>query len=97
MRRPPAGPERIADDGTVLHHLLDAIDTKVPLSDLDWARTLLLTEICWASDLLGAGIEFATNIRDEKAAPLLRSIPNKISSYDRFALLVEYAQAHITR
>jgi hypothetical protein len=25
-----------------------------PLSNLDWARALAITEICWASDLLGA-------------------------------------------
>jgi hypothetical protein len=77
----------------LVHHLMDALEHKEPLPDLDWARALLLTEICWASDLLGAGIEFATNIRDEKATPLLRSIQRKISSYDRFALLRDYAQA----
>jgi hypothetical protein len=77
----------------LVHHLMDALEHKEPLPDLDWARALLLTEICWASDLLGAGVEFATNIRDEKATPLLRSIQRKISSYDRFALLRDYAQA----
>jgi hypothetical protein len=40
---------------------------------------------------LGAGIEFATNIRDEKATPLLRSVQRKISSYNRFALLRDHA------
>jgi hypothetical protein len=62
------------------------------LSDLDWARALLLTEICWASSVIGAGIDFGTNIRDEAAAPLLRSIQCKVSTADRFVLLLDNAR-----
>jgi hypothetical protein len=75
----------------LLHQLMEAIEDKKPLSDLDWARALLLTEIGWASQVLGAGIDFATNVRDEKAAPLLRSIQYKVSNYERFALLRDNA------
>jgi hypothetical protein len=71
----------------LLHRLMESIEHKKPLSDLDWVRALLLTEICWASQVLGAGIDFATNVRDEKAAPLLRSIQRKVSNYERFLLL----------
>jgi hypothetical protein len=71
--------------------LRDAIDTGRPLSDLDWARALLLTEICWASDILGAGVEFGTNIRDERALPLLRSIQYKVSNHQRFRLVRDNA------
>jgi hypothetical protein len=52
----------------LVRRLMGAIEGGAPLSDLDWARALLLAEICWASDLLGAGIDFATNFRDEQAA-----------------------------
>jgi hypothetical protein len=75
----------------LVHRLLDAIKTGQPLSDLDWARALLLTEICWASDILGAGVEFGTNIRDERAIPLLRSIQYKVSNDERFRLLRDNA------
>ena len=64
----------------------------VPLSDLDWARALLLTEISWGSDLLGAGIDSATNFRDEIAVGLLRSIQDKISSSGRRQLLQDNAR-----
>jgi hypothetical protein len=51
------------------------------LSDLDWARMHFLTEVSWASDLVGAGVEFRYNgIPDEEAVKLLRSIQRKISS-----------------
>jgi hypothetical protein len=81
---------------TLLHQLMGAIEDKKPLSDLDWARALFLTEISWASDLVGAGIDFATNVRDEKAAPLLRSIQRKVSSYERFRLLRDNARLATT-
>jgi hypothetical protein len=68
-----------------------AIRNTEPLSDLDWARALLLTEISWGSDLLGAGIDSATNFRDEMAVGLLRSIQYKISSSERRQLLQDNA------
>jgi hypothetical protein len=80
----------------LVNRLLEAIEDKKPLSDLDWARALLLTEICWASQLLGAGVDFATNVCDEKAAPLLRSIQRKVSSYNRFLLLRDNARVAVT-
>jgi len=52
---------------------------------------LLHTEISWGSALLGAGLDFATNLTDDRAAPLMRSIQRKVSSYSRFELLVENA------
>ncbi|OBJ51300.1 hypothetical protein [Mycobacterium sp. 1423905.2] len=75
----------------LLSRLIDGVEGKEPLSDLDWAQALFLTEIGWASDVVGSGIDFATNIRDEKAAPLLRSIQRKIVTPERFALLRDNA------
>lgn len=43
---------------------------------MEWTRILLLAEISFASDLLGAGVEFdiVTPWRDPEALPVLRSI-----------------------
>jgi hypothetical protein len=60
-------------------------------------RALLLTEIAWASDLLGAGTEFETNIDDDTALPLLRSLQYKISNAKRRQLLIDNARLTDTR
>lgn len=59
------------------------------MSDLDWARALFLTEISWACDLVGAGVEFelVSPFTDEEAVKLLRSIQRKVSSSYRADLL----------
>ena len=44
-------------DGAV-EELRDTIERQQPLSELDWTRVLVLTEIAWASDVLGAGLDF---------------------------------------
>ena len=41
-----------------------AIKNGQPLSGLDWERALMLTEICWASDILGVASEFGANLPD---------------------------------
>jgi hypothetical protein len=74
---------------TLVRRLREAMRNHESLSNLDWERALLLTEISWASAVLGAGLDFATNFRDEEAAPLLRSIQYKVSNYERFRLLLE--------
>jgi hypothetical protein len=61
------------------------------LSDLDWARALLLTEISWGSDLLGAGLDANTRSYDEVAVRLLRSVQYKVSTDKRRRLLEEHA------
>ncbi len=73
----------------LVDRLLHSIENGQPLTDLDWARALVLSEISWASDLLGAGSEFATSMRDEVAAPLLRSLQSKIATSERIRLLLE--------
>jgi hypothetical protein len=40
--------------------LSEAVERGEPLTDLDWARALFLTEISWASDLVGSGLDFST-------------------------------------
>lgn len=70
--------------------LKEAIREQEPLSDLDWARALFLTEISFASDLVGAGLHFGP-AADESWFRVLRSIQRKISNYDRFLLLRDNA------
>ena len=71
----------------MVKRLRDACWNREPLTDLDWARALLLTEISWGSNLLGAGIDSVSNFKDEIAVDLLRSIQYKVSSWDRRRLL----------
>ena len=59
--------------------LLESVDNKEPLSPFDWTRALLLTEIAWASDLVGSGIEFAKVRSDAEVMPLLRLIQYQVS------------------
>jgi hypothetical protein len=85
------GTSTVDEFNALVYRLRAAIEDREPLSELDWARALLLTEICWGSDLLGAGPEFETNIDDEKALPLLRSLQYKISNSHRRQLLIDNA------
>jgi hypothetical protein len=71
-------PDRASFEALV-DRLMKAIWRKESLSKLDWARAVFLTEVSWASDLVGSGLDFATNFRDETAAPLLRSIQWKLN------------------
>jgi hypothetical protein len=70
-----------------------AIKNGQPLSGLDWTRALVLTEICWASDVLGAGIEFATNMSDERALPALRALQHKLVTGERIQALIGLREA----
>jgi hypothetical protein len=89
---PLLGLSTIDEFWTLTERLIDGIAAKEPLSDLDWARALFLTEICWASSVIGAGLDFGTNIRDEAAAPLMRSIQRNVSTHERFVLLLDNAR-----
>lgn len=73
-------PDRASFD-TLVDRLHTAISRMEPLSKLDWARAVFLTEVSWASNLVGSGLDFATSVRDENAAPLMRSIQRKIGRY----------------
>ena len=60
--------------------LSDKIEHQQPLTTLDWTRVLLLVEQAWASELLGAGLDFAivTSIPDDDAIKLLRDVQRKL-------------------
>ena len=59
-----------------------------PLSDLDWARALVLTEISWASDILGAAGEFGSTMSDGRALAALRTLQRKLVNGERIQALI---------
>lgn len=73
----------------LLGRLHDAVKNGAPLSELDWARVMVLTEITWASSLVGAGADFdtITGISDEEGIRLLRGLQRKIGG-GRFSALL---------
>ena len=92
------GPARCSDQLAVgmgfsgVHDLLgqtrrlrSALADDVPLSAADWARTLLASEIVFASDLAGSGVEWQTTTgrSDEATMRTLRSIQRKLAKVVR--------------
>jgi hypothetical protein len=75
--------------GNLTGRLAHAVTDGEPLTDLDWARVLFLTEITWASSLIGSGLDFAivTKFSDIEAVNLLRALQRKIGGYKRAKLL----------
>ena len=75
--------------GGLTYRLERAAVDGAALTDLDWARLLFLTEITFASDLIGAGVEHTlmTRFSDAEALSLLRGLQRKISNHRRAALL----------
>lgn len=66
-----------ADFDSDVARLRDQLSRKRPnLSTLDWTRIQFLAEISWASDMLGAGVEFelVNPFTDVEALALLRSV-----------------------
>ena len=68
----------------------EAIKRNEPLSELDWARALFLTEVGFASDLVGSGRRFGRRA-DEFWIVELRSLQDKISNYHRYTVLRDNA------
>ena len=65
--------------GNLTGRLEHAVTDGEPMTDLDWARVLFLTEITWASMLIGSGLDFAivTRFSDSEAVSLLRGLQRK--------------------
>jgi hypothetical protein len=60
--------------------LLAALRTRRPLSRWDWTRTLLATEIVFASDVVGSGVEWTitTGLDDVRTLQALRELQRKL-------------------
>jgi hypothetical protein len=62
--------------------LVRAIGGGDPLTSRDWRRVLLSTEVVFASDVVGSGIDWrsTTGLSDEDTIVLLRSVQRKVLS-----------------
>lgn len=60
--------------------LREALKEGVPLSREDWQRVLLATEIVFASDVVGSGLDWpiTTGVPDAEAIALLRAMQRKM-------------------
>lgn len=87
------GPARVSEEFAIAMRFRDEADlfaegdrigrdvtAHVALSALDWARALLATEVVFASDLVGAGRDWATATgrSDRHTIELLREIQSKM-------------------
>jgi hypothetical protein len=70
--------------------LMEAIENKEPLSELDWTRALFLTEISFGSDLVGSGLDFGTAAEDYWIG-VLRSLQYRLCQHVASLLLVQNA------
>jgi hypothetical protein len=90
LLRPVLGRSDKHDWYQLTTRLKAAIRNKEPLSDLDWARAMFLTDISFGSTLVGSGLRFGP-AADEYWFEILRSLQGKVSTYPRFLLLLENA------
>jgi hypothetical protein len=76
--------QSLFDDGGLIARRIRSGD---PLTPADWRRALLATEIVFASDLVGSGVDWSitTGIPDEAAVRLLRSVQRKLVRIARSA------------
>jgi hypothetical protein len=60
--------------------LLAALRNAEPLTQIDWARALLLSEVVFASDVVGSGLDWSITVglSDEETIRVLREIQRKI-------------------
>jgi hypothetical protein len=87
---PALGQSNLDGWGRLVNRLKEAIKKREPLCDLDWARAMFLTDICFGSTLVGSGLYLGRSV-DYYRFRILRSIQEKVSSRERFDLLVENA------
>jgi hypothetical protein len=75
--------------GALTYRLERAAVDGAALTDLDWARLLFLTEVTFASALIGSGTRFTamTRFSDAQAINVLRGLQRKISNHHRATLL----------
>lgn len=70
----------LADFSTSLQALIQALKNGEALSRTNWTRVLLASEIAFASDVVGAGVEWptVTGWSDEQTIRLLRELQRKL-------------------
>lgn len=70
----------VEDLFTQSDRMRSALRAHEPLTQRDWVRALLATEIVFASDVIGAGLDWSitTGLDDGQSIALLRSIQRKV-------------------
>ena len=65
--------------------LAEAIASGTPLTAFDWLRVLLATEIVFASNVMGSGVDWSitSGLSDEESLLLLRSAQRKLAGIGR--------------
>lgn len=86
---PIVGARSVDEFFALTDRLRAAIANGEPLTGGDWTRALVLTEICWASDVLGAASEFSSTMPDAEALRSLRSLQRKIVTGEGTRALVD--------
>jgi hypothetical protein len=86
---PVVGTLNAEDWFTYYIRLLETIKIEGPLSDLDWARALFLTEASFGSELVGTGWEWEIGQSSDEDVLVLRSLQSKVGTDARSRLLQE--------
>jgi len=76
------GFENVADLAVQQRRLLGSLEAREPLSRWDWTRILFATEIVFASDVVGSGVEWpiTTGLDDARTLEVLRDLQRKLVS-----------------
>jgi hypothetical protein len=74
------GFDSVADLAVQRDRLLRSLDTGAALSRWDWTRILFATEIVFASDVVGSGVEWptTTGLSDAGSLEVLRGLQRKL-------------------
>jgi hypothetical protein len=86
---PIFGVKNSAQWDALLQRLYDALVAHLPLTNLEWARALFLTEISVGSEPVGARLDSPTTVNGSDVFDVLRSIQVKVSGYTKFLLLLQ--------
>ncbi|WP_230687074.1 hypothetical protein [Catellatospora vulcania] len=79
------GFEDVEDMYQQVRRLRTSIQAGQPLSRRDWRRSLIATEIVFASDIFGSGYEWSTTtgLTDEETMKTLRDLQHKLTMQAR--------------
>ena len=74
------GHESVADFHLFSRRVTAALSPQCELPPLDWTRALAAVEICFASDVFGAGYEWSivTGMQDAESIAVLRGLQSKL-------------------
>jgi hypothetical protein len=79
------GFESVEDLFAQRDRLIEAIGAGEPMTRFDWLRVLLATEIVFASNLVGSGMDWSitTGLSDAESVVTLRGVQRKLTSHVR--------------